>query len=72
MITANSMLDLAKIIKALQTGPKTFGKLNNMLFEQPAVRFFPAPPILESHLQKLITEKKIRKDKSVSNMFFTA
>ncbi|MBL7205177.1 MAG: MBL fold metallo-hydrolase [Desulfobacteraceae bacterium] len=27
---------------------------------------------LESHLQKLITEKRIRKDRSISNMFFIA
>jgi len=58
------------ILKALQAGPKSFEELNNMLFEQPAVRFFPGTPILESHLQKLITEKKIRKDRSMPNMFF--
>ncbi len=27
---------------------------------------------LESHLQKLITEKRIRKDRSISDMFFIA
>ena len=48
------------ILKALQAGPKSFEELNNMLFEQPAVRFFPGTPILESHLQKLMKEKNIK------------
>ena len=55
------------IIKALQTGSKTFADLNRILFDSPSVQFFPGTPILESHLQKLIKEEKIKQDDSVSN-----
>jgi glyoxylase-like metal-dependent hydrolase (beta-lactamase superfamily II) len=48
------------ITSALQTGPKTFHELNGLLFASPSVRFFPGTPILESHLQKLIKEKRVR------------
>jgi glyoxylase-like metal-dependent hydrolase (beta-lactamase superfamily II) len=50
----------AAITSALQTGPKTFHELNRLLFESPSVRFFPGTPILESHLQKLIKEERVR------------
>ncbi|HDH98968.1 MAG TPA: MBL fold metallo-hydrolase [Deltaproteobacteria bacterium] len=48
------------IVKALQTGPKTFWELNRLLFNSPSIQFFPGTPILESHLQKLKKEGKIR------------
>lgn len=56
------------ILKALQAGPKSFEELNNILFEQPFVRFFPGTPIVESHLQKLKNEGKIKRDTTLSYM----
>lgn len=50
------------IINALQSGPKTFEELNRLLFNSPSVQFFPGTPILESHLQKLKNEGKIKRD----------
>ena len=54
------------IIKALQSGPKTFEELNRLLFNSPSVQFFPGTPILESHLQKLKNEGKIKRDTTSS------
>ena len=56
------------IIKALQTGPKTFQELNGLLFDGPSVQFFPGTPILESHLQKLKNEGKIKRDRTSSRL----
>ena len=50
------------IINALRAGPKTFKELNTLLFNSPSVQFFPGTPILESHLQKLKNEGKIKLD----------
>ncbi len=49
------------IIKALKSGKKTFHELNEILFDFPLLQFFPGTPMVESHLQKLIKEKKIKK-----------
>jgi glyoxylase-like metal-dependent hydrolase (beta-lactamase superfamily II) len=57
------------IVKALQTGPKTFRELNRLLFNSPSIQFFPGTPILESHLQKLKKEGKIRRYRRGSNRF---
>ena len=48
------------IINSLQAGPKTFEELDRLLFNTPSVQFFPGTPILESHLQKLKKEGKIK------------
>ena len=58
------------IIKALQSGPKTFEELNRLLFSSPSVQFFPGTPILESHLQKLKNEGKIKQDMISSRMAY--
>lgn len=46
---------------ALIEGPKTFMELNQALFENPLLRFFPGCGITESHLIKLEREKAIRR-----------
>jgi glyoxylase-like metal-dependent hydrolase (beta-lactamase superfamily II) len=48
------------IVEALQSGQKTFEELLNIFFPLPTVQFFPGIPILESHLQKLKKEAKIK------------
>ena len=48
------------ILEALQGGQKTFEELLNIFFPLPTVQFFPGIPILESHLQKLKKEAKIK------------
>ena len=58
------------ITKALLSGPKTFGELNRLLFDSPSVQFFPGTPILESHLQKLKNEGKIKGDTIYSRMTY--
>jgi glyoxylase-like metal-dependent hydrolase (beta-lactamase superfamily II) len=58
------------ITRALQTGPKRFHELNRLLFESPSVRFFPGTPILESHLQKLTKEKRVRQRSPGSEAFY--
>jgi len=57
------------INNALQTGPKTFEELNRLLFDKSNIQFFPGTPILESHLQKLIKERKIRNEGTGSDRF---
>ena len=47
------------VLHFLEDGPKTFGELNERLFEPPGVRFFPGTPILMSHLMKLQDEGKL-------------
>jgi hypothetical protein len=47
---------------ALIRGPKTFMELNQALFENPLLRFFPGCGITESHLIKLEREKAIRRE----------
>jgi glyoxylase-like metal-dependent hydrolase (beta-lactamase superfamily II) len=48
------------IVEALQSGQKSFEELLNIFFALPTVQFFPGIPILESHLQKLKNEGKIK------------
>ena len=48
------------IVDALQSGQKRFEELLNIFFALPTVQFFPGIPILESHLQKLTHEGKIK------------
>lgn len=52
------------IVEALQSGQKSFEELLNIFFALPTVQFFPGIPILESHLQKLQKEGKIRESES--------
>jgi glyoxylase-like metal-dependent hydrolase (beta-lactamase superfamily II) len=52
------------ILEALQSGQKTFEELLNIFFPLPTVQFFPGIPILESHLQKLKDEGKIKESGS--------
>ena len=56
------------IVSALQTGSMTFQELNRLLFDSPSKQFFPGTPILESHLQKLKNEGKIKRDTTLSYM----
>jgi len=58
------------ILNSLKTGPKTFHELLEVFFESPSVRFFPGTPILESHIQKLDTEGKIRRTNSEPESLF--
>ena len=51
------------IHEALQSGQKTFEELLNIFFPLPTVQFFPGIPILESHLQKLKKEAKIKENR---------
>lgn len=68
--TREKILDRDNVIKnALQTEPKTFEELNRLLFDKPNIQFFPGTPILESHLQKLIKERKIRNESPGSDRF---
>jgi glyoxylase-like metal-dependent hydrolase (beta-lactamase superfamily II) len=48
------------IVAALQSGQRSFEELLNIFFALPTVQFFPGIPILESHLQKLEKEGKIK------------
>jgi hypothetical protein len=50
-------------VEALQTGQKTFEELLNLFFPLPTVQFFPGIPIVESHLQKLKDEGKIKENR---------
>jgi glyoxylase-like metal-dependent hydrolase (beta-lactamase superfamily II) len=52
------------IVEALQSGQKSFEELLNIFFPLPTVQFFPGIPILESHLQKLKDEGKIKESGS--------
>ena len=52
------------IVEALQSGQKSFEELLNLFFLLPTVQFFPGIPILESHLQKLKDEGKIKESGS--------
>jgi glyoxylase-like metal-dependent hydrolase (beta-lactamase superfamily II) len=52
------------IVEALQRGQKSFEELLNIFFALPTVQFFPGIPILESHLQKLKNEGKIKESGS--------
>ena len=58
------------ITRALQTGPKQFHELNRQLFESESAQFFPGTPILESHLQKLTKEKRVRQKSPGSDAFY--
>ncbi len=51
------------IMEALQRGQKTFEELLNLFFPLPTVQFFPGIPIVESHLQKLKKEAKIKENR---------
>ena len=67
--TGEKILERDKIIiNALQAGEKTFEELNRLLFKSPSVQFFPGTPILESHLQKLKNEGKIKRDTTSSRV----
>ena len=56
----------AIILDTLARGPKTFGELNQVLFPEPLVRFFPGGGIVESHLRKLEQDGLVhRQDKLV-------
>jgi glyoxylase-like metal-dependent hydrolase (beta-lactamase superfamily II) len=69
--TGEKILERDTVIsKALQTGPKTFHELNRLLFESPSAQFFPGTPILESHLQKLTKEKRVRQESSGCDAFY--
>lgn len=57
------------ITEVLRKGDKTFGDLLNIFFPSPAVQFFPGIPILESHLQKLKLEGKIREEAGKTRKF---
>jgi len=57
------------ILDALQTGQKTYLELIKILFNFPYKEFFPGIPILESHLKKLISEKKIKEKDHDSGIF---
>jgi glyoxylase-like metal-dependent hydrolase (beta-lactamase superfamily II) len=48
------------IVEALKSGQKSFEELLKLFFALPTVQFFPGIPILESHLQKLKNQGKIR------------
>ena len=48
------------VLEDLQSGQKTFEELLKIFFPLPTVQFFPGIPILESHLQKLKKEAKIK------------
>jgi glyoxylase-like metal-dependent hydrolase (beta-lactamase superfamily II) len=50
------------ILEALQSGQKAFEELLNIFFPLPTVQFFPGIPILESHLQKLKKEARIKQN----------
>ena len=52
------------ILEDLQSGQKTFEELLKIFFPLPTVQFFPGIPILESHLQKLKNEGKIKESGS--------
>jgi glyoxylase-like metal-dependent hydrolase (beta-lactamase superfamily II) len=58
------------ITRTLRTGPKRFHELNRLLFESPSAQFFPGTPILESHLQKLTKEKRVKQRSSESEAFY--
>lgn len=69
--TRKALLDRDEaILNSLKTGPKTFHELLEVFSESPLVQFFPGTPILESHLQKLDTEGKIKRSKSTPESFF--
>ena len=57
------------IVEALKSGQKSFEELLNIFFALPTVQFFPGIPILESHLQKLKSEGKI-KESGESNALY--
>lgn len=57
------------IMEALQTGPKTFEELIKIFFDTPSIQFFPGTPILESHLQKLKNEGKIKENTHTSKIY---
>jgi glyoxylase-like metal-dependent hydrolase (beta-lactamase superfamily II) len=57
------------IVEALQSGQRSFDELLNIFFALPTVQFFPGIPILESHLQKLKSEGKI-KESGESNALY--
>jgi glyoxylase-like metal-dependent hydrolase (beta-lactamase superfamily II) len=68
--TREKILERDNVINnALRTGPKTFEELNRVLFDKPNIQFFPGTPILESHLQKLKKERKIRREGTGSDRF---
>jgi len=68
--TREKILERDNVINdALQNAPKTFEELNRALFDKPNIQFFPGIPILESHLQKLINEGKVRKEGPASDRF---
>jgi len=68
--TREKILERDNVINnALQTGSKTFEELNRLLFDKPNIQFFPGTPILESHLQKLIKERKIWNEGTGSDRF---
>jgi glyoxylase-like metal-dependent hydrolase (beta-lactamase superfamily II) len=52
------------IVEALQSGQKSFEELLNIFFPLPTIQFFPGIPIIESHLQKLKDEGKIKESGS--------
>jgi glyoxylase-like metal-dependent hydrolase (beta-lactamase superfamily II) len=69
--TREKILERDRVItKVLQTGRKRFHELNRLLFESPSVQFFPGTPILESHLQKLTKEKRVRQRGLGSEAFY--
>jgi len=66
----DKILEKEKIImEVLQEGEKTFGDFLDIFFPSPAVQFFPGIPILESHLQKLKWEGKIREETGKTRKF---
>jgi len=48
------------ILRELEAGPRTFTELNASLFPSPSARFFPGTPMLETHLDLLMEEGKVR------------
>jgi glyoxylase-like metal-dependent hydrolase (beta-lactamase superfamily II) len=69
--TRQKILDKDAVIsRALQTGPKQFHELNRLMFGSPSVQFFPGAPILESHLQKLAKEKRVRQTSADPEAFY--
>ena len=58
------------ILKSLKIRPKTFHELLKLFFDSPSVQFFPGTPILESHLQKLRIEGKIKSTNFQPKKFF--